>query len=201
MDYYIEPIARLIGELCKLPGVGNRTAQRLAFYIVNMPQNQAVSLANAISGVQEKIRHCSVCCNITDSDPCRICQSHLRDKDIVCVLEDPKDVAAMERMKDYKGVYHVLHGTISPMDGIGPDDIKIKELLKRVASENINEVILATNPDVEGEATAVYISRLLKPMGIKVTRIAHGIPVGGDLEYADEVTLSKAMEGRREMGG
>lgn len=200
MDYYIEPVARLIGELSKLPGVGNRTAQRLAFFIINMPQNQAVSLANAISSVKDKIRNCSICCNITDSDPCRICQSHLRDRDIVCVLEDPKDVAAMERMKDYKGVYHVLHGTISPMDGIGPDDIKIKELLTRVAYGNISEVIMATDPDVEGEATAVYISRLLKPMGLKVTRIAHGIPVGGDLEYADEVTLSKAMEGRREMG-
>jgi len=200
MDYYIEPVARLIGELSKLPGVGNRTAQRLAFFIVNMPQSQALSLANSISSVKDKIRNCSVCCNITDLDPCRICQSHLRDKDIVCVLEDPKDVAAMERMKDFKGVYHVLHGTISPMDGVGPDDIKIKELLTRVAYGNISEVIMATDPDVEGEATAVYISRLLKPMGIKVTRIAHGIPVGGDLEYADEVTLSKAMEGRREMG-
>jgi len=200
MDYYIEPIARLIGELSKLPGVGNRTAQRLAFFIVNMPQSQALSLANSISSVKDKIRNCSVCCNITDLDPCRICQSHLRDKDIVCVLEDPKDVAAMERMKDFKGVYHVLHGTISPMDGVGPDDIKIKELLTRVSYGNISEVIMATDPDVEGEATAVYVSRLLKPMGIKVTRIAHGIPVGGDLEYADEVTLSKAMEGRREMG-
>jgi len=167
MDYYIEPIARLIGELSKLPGVGNRTAQRLAFFIVNMPQSQALSLANSISSVKDKIRNCSVCCNITDLDPCRICQSHLRDKDIVCVLEDPKDVAAMERMKDFKGVYHVLHGTISPMDGVGPDDIKIKELLTRVSYGNISEVIMATDPDVEGEATAVYVSRLLKPMGIK----------------------------------
>jgi len=199
MDYYIEPIARLIGELSKLPGVGNRTAQRLAFFIVDMTQNQAQTLADAISGVKDKIKYCSVCANITDSDPCRICSSHLRDKALVCVLEDPRDVAAMERMKDYKGVYHVLHGTISPMDGVGPDDIKIRELLTRVANGEIREAILATNPDVEGEATAVYISRLLKPLGVKVTRIAHGIPVGGDLEYADEVTLSKAMEGRREM--
>jgi len=200
MDYYIEPVARLISELSKLPGVGNRTAQRLAFFIINMPQNQAVGLANAISSVQAKIRNCSICCNITDADPCRICQSDLRDKEMVCVLEDPKDVAAMERMKDYKGVYHVLHGTISPMDGIGPDDIRIKELLSRVAAGKVREAILATDPDVEGEATAIYISRLLKPLGVKVTRIAHGIPVGGDLEYTDEVTLSKAMEGRREMG-
>jgi len=200
MEYYIEPVARLIGELSKLPGVGNRTAQRLAFYIVNMPKNQVASLSDAIAAIQENISNCSVCCNITDTDPCRICKGHLREKNLVCVVEDPKDVVAMERMKDYKGVYHVLHGTISPMDGIGPDDIKLKELLARVENSEISEVIIATDPDVEGEATALYIYRLLNPMGIKVTRIAHGIPVGGDLEYTDEVTLSKAIEGRREMG-
>lgn len=199
MDYYIEPIARLIGELSKLPGVGNRTAQRLAFYIVDMTDVQAKSLADAISGVKEKIRYCSVCCNITDVDPCRICSSHIRDKSLVCVLEDPRDVAAMERTRDYKGIYHVLHGTISPMDGVGPDEIHIKELLERVSKGEIKETVIATNPDVEGEATALYLARLLKPLGVKVTRIAHGLPVGGDLEYADEVTLSRALEGRREM--
>ena len=199
MNYYIEPIARLINELSKLPGIGNKTAQRLAFYIINMPEDQAQALAKSISEVKDKIRYCSVCGNITDIDPCAICKSYNRDSATICVVKDPRDVVAMEKTRDYHGVYHVLHGTISPMEGIGPDDIKIKELLDRVANSEIKEVILATNPDVEGEATAVYISKLLKPIGIKTTRIAHGIPVGGDLEYADEVTLSKALEGRREM--
>jgi recombination protein RecR len=199
MDYYIEPIARLIGELSKLPGIGNKTAQRLAFYIINMPDEQVGQLASAIAEVKNKIRYCSVCQNITDVNPCRICSNPQRDPSLICVVEDPRDVIAMEKTRDFRGLYHVLHGVISPMNGIGPDDIKIKELIARVSDDTVKEVILATNPDVEGEATAVYISKLLKPMGIKVTRIAHGLPVGGDLEYADEVTLSKALEGRREM--
>ncbi|SFP74067.1 recombination mediator RecR [Caldicoprobacter faecalis] len=199
MDYYIEPIARLISELSKLPGIGNKTAQRLAFYIINMPDEQVGQLASAIAEVKNKIRYCSICQNITDVNPCRICTNPQRDPSIICVVEDPRDVIAMEKTRDFRGLYHVLHGVISPMNGIGPDDIKIKELIARVSDDTVKEVILATNPDVEGEATAVYISKLLKPMGIKVTRIAHGLPVGGDLEYADEVTLSKALEGRREM--
>jgi recombination protein RecR len=199
MDYYIEPIAKLINELSKLPGVGNKTAQRLAFYIVNMSDDEAKELSKSIVEVKGKIKYCSVCGNITDTDPCNICSNTNRDVSTICVVKDAKDVIAMERTRDFHGVYHVLNGTISPMEGIGPDDIRIKELLMRVQDEDINEVILATNPDVEGEATAVYISKLLKPLGIKTTRIAHGIPVGGDLEYTDEVTLSKALEGRREM--
>lgn len=199
MDYYVEPIARLISELSKLPGVGNKTAQRLAFYIINMSGEQINQLAGAIAEVKDKIRYCQVCQNITDINPCRICASLQRDPSVICVVEDPRDVIAMERTRDFRGLYNVLHGVISPMNGVGPDDIKIKELINRITDDKVKEVILATNPNVEGEATAVYISRLLKPMGIKVTRIAHGLPVGGDLEYADEVTLSKALEGRREM--
>lgn len=199
MDYYIQPIARLISELSKLPGIGAKTAQRLAFYIINMSNEQINSLAGSIAEVKDKIQYCSVCNNITDADPCRICNNVERDASIICVVEDPRDVIAMERTRDFHGLYHVLHGAISPMDGIGPDDIRIKELLGRVSGDKVQEVILATNPDVEGEATAVYISKLLKPLGIRTTRIAHGLPVGGDLEYADEVTLSKALEGRREI--
>ncbi len=199
MDHYIEPIARLINELSRLPGIGGKTAQRLAFHIIDMPREQARQLARVILDAKEGVKYCSVCCNITDRDPCSICSSPRRDKSIICVVKDPRDVVAMERTRDYRGLYHVLHGTISPMEGIGPDDIKLKELLHRVQNNGVKEVVMATNPDVEGEATAMYISRLLKPMGIKVTRIAHGIPVGGDLEYADEVTLSMALRGRREM--
>ena len=199
MDYYVEPIARLINELSKLPGVGSKTAQRLAFYIINMPGEEVNQLASAIAEVKDKIRYCQICQNITDVSPCRICSNLQRDTSVICVVEDPRDVIAMERTRDFRGLYHVLHGVISPMNGVGPDDIKIKELINRIADDKVKEVILATNPNVEGEATAVYISRLLKPMGIKVTRIAHGLPVGGDLEYADEVTLSKALQGRREM--
>ena len=199
MDHYIEPIARLINELSRLPGIGGKTAQRLAFHIIDMPREQARQLARVILDAKEGIKYCSICCNITDSDPCSICSSPRRDKSIICVVKDPRDVIAMERTRDYRGLYHVLHGTISPMEGIGPDDIKLKELLHRVQNNGVKEVVMATNPDVEGEATAMYISRLLKPMGIKVTRIAHGLPVGGDLDYVDEVTLIKALEGRREM--
>ncbi|HHU50173.1 MAG: recombination mediator RecR [Caldicoprobacterales bacterium] len=199
MNYYIESIARLINELSRLPGIGGKTAQRLAFHIIDLPKDRVMDLTKAIIKAREGIRYCSVCCNLTDRDPCVVCSSHNRDQSLICVVKDPRDVVAMEKLQDYKGVYHVLHGSISPMEGIGPDDIRIKELVQRVNSDQVKEVIMATNPDVEGEATAVYISRLLKPMGIKVTRIAHGIPVGGDLEYADQVTLSKALEGRREM--
>ena len=179
MDYYVEPIARLISELSKLPGVGNKTAQRLAFYIINMSGEQINQLAGAIAEVKDKIRYCQVCQNITDINTCRICASLQRDPSVICVVEDPRDVIAMERTRDFRGLYHVLHGVISPMNGVGPDDIKIKELINRITDDKVKEVILATNPNVEGEATAVYISRLLKPMGIKVTRIAHGLPVGG----------------------
>jgi recombination protein RecR len=199
MSFYAAPIAKLIDELSKLPGVGSKTAQRLAFYILNMPEEEVLQLSGAITNAKKNIRYCRICCNITDSDVCGICSNAKRDNSVICVVEDPKDVVAMEKMREYKGLYHVLNGAISPMEGIGPEEIRIKELLKRVGENDIKEVILATNPNIEGEATAMYISRLLKPVGIKVTRIAHGIPVGGDLEYADEVTLMKALEGRREI--
>lgn len=196
---YSPPIARLIEELEKLPGIGHKTAQRLAFHILNLPAEKSEALANAIKEAKLKTRYCSICSNITETDPCSICGSAKRDHGIICVVEDPKDVIAMERIREFNGVYHVLHGVISPMEGIGPEDIRIKELLQRIRDGNTREVIMATDPDVEGEATAMYISRLLKPIGIRITRIAHGIPVGGDLEYADEVTLAKALEGRREL--
>ncbi|ADL08859.1 recombination mediator RecR [Thermosediminibacter oceani] len=198
MGYYAEPIARLIEELSRLPGIGPKTAQRLAFYILKMPADRAARLVQAIAGARESIVYCSVCGNFTDVDPCSICNAPHRDRNTIMVVEDPKDVVAIEKTRDYKGLYHVLHGVISPLEGIGPDDIRIKELLARVAS-GVKEVIIATNPDVEGEATALYIARLLKPLGLKVTRIAHGIPMGGDLDYADEITLAKALEGRREL--
>ncbi|MBE6012808.1 MAG: recombination protein RecR [Lachnospiraceae bacterium] len=198
MNYYGEYITRLIEELSRLPGVGRKSAQRIAFHIINMDNERAKSLAESILDAKEKVKYCSVCCNITDSDPCPICQSAKRDKGLIMVVEDPRDMAAYERTGEFKGVYHILHGSLSPMNGIGPNDIKIKELMSRL-TEEVAEVILATNPNVEGEATAMYISRLIKPMGIITTRIAHGVPVGGDLEYVDEVTLSKALEGRRQM--
>lgn len=199
MDYYAAPVAKLIEELSKLPGVGQKTAQRLAFHILDAPPQQAENLARSIVFARRNIKHCSVCCNMTDTDPCRICGSERRDKSVICVMESPRDVVAMEKTREYKGLYHVLHGAISPMEDIGPEDIRIKELLLRLQDDTVKEVILATNPTIEGEATAMYISRIIKPLGIKTTRIAHGIPVGGDLEYADEVTLVKAMEGRREL--
>ena len=197
--FYAPPVAKLIEEFEKLPGIGHKTAQRLAFHVLNLPLEKSESLANAIRDAKLKTRYCSICSNLTEADPCSICSGVNRDHGILCVVEDPRDVVAMERIREFKGLYHVLHGVISPMEGIGPEDIKIKELLQRIRNGNIREVILATNPDVEGEATAMYISKLLKPLGIKTTRIAHGIPVGGDLEYADEVTLAKALEGRREL--
>lgn len=199
MSLYAAPIAKLIEELSKLPGIGNKTAQRLAFHILNMSAEDVEQLSSSIINAKRKIKYCKVCCNITDSEVCSICSNAKRDGSIICVVEDSKDVVAMEKTREYKGLYHVLNGAISPMEGIGPEEIRIKELLKRVADNDVKEVILATNPNIEGEATAMYISRLLKPAGIKVTRIAHGVPVGGDLEYADEVTLMKALEGRREI--
>ncbi len=199
MEYYALPIAKLIEQLSKLPGIGKKTAQRLAFYILEMDPLEVEKLALSIKEAKEKIHYCKICCNLTESDICHICSDDKRDKSIICVVEGAKDIVAMEKTKEYKGLYHVLHGVISPMDNIGPNEIKVKELLNRLQNGQVKEVILATNPTVEGEATALYISKLLKPLGVKTTRIAHGIPVGGDLEYFDEVTLSKAMENRREI--
>ncbi len=199
MEYFAPPLASLIEEFSKLPGIGRKTAQRLAFYVLNMNVNDVNELANAIVNAKKNIKYCSICSNLTDTDPCFICGNTKRDQTTICVVEDPRDVIAIEKTKEFLGLYHVLHGSISPMEGIGPEDIKIKELLQRIRELDVAEVILATNPTIEGEATAMYISKLLKPLGIKTTRIAHGIPVGGDLEYADEVTLSKALEGRREI--
>ncbi|MCL2810429.1 MAG: recombination mediator RecR [Clostridia bacterium] len=199
MSSQIEPIARMAAQLARLPGIGPKTAHRLAYFIVAQPEEQVRELAAAIWQGRKSIRFCSVCGNYTAEDPCMLCADSGRKNGILCVVRDPRDVASIERMRDYHGGYHVLHGTISPMEGVGPDEIRIRELLARLAQEEIQEVILATNPDIEGEATATYIARLIKPLGIKVTRIAHGLPVGGDLEYADEVTLAKAIEARREM--
>ena len=195
----IEPIARMVAELSHLPGIGQKTAQRLAYHIVSMPLDEVRSLATALWQGRKAIRFCAVCGNYTDGEKCDICADPARENGQICVVRDPRDVAAMERMHDYHGRYHVLHGTLSPMDGVGPDDIHIRELIARLSTEQVQEVILATNPDIEGAATATYIARLIKPLGVKVTRIAHGVPVGSDLEYTDEVTLSKALEGRREM--
>ncbi len=199
MSYYAVPVARLIEEFEKMPGIGNKTAQRLAYYVLDMSQGSAGNLINAIKDAKSKITYCSICQNLTDINPCAVCTSSKRDISTICVIESPRDVIAMEKIREYKGLYHVLHGAISPMNGIGPDDIRLKELLSRIKDNEVVEVIMATNPNVEGEATAMYISKLLKPLGVKVTRIAHGIPIGGDLEYADEVTLAKAIEGRREI--
>ena len=197
--HYPEPISKLIDSFMKLPGIGPKTAVRLAFFVLDMKEDDVLGFAKALVNAKRDLAYCSVCGHITDRDPCYICNDSHRDQSVVCVVQEPKDVIAMEKMKEYQGVYHVLRGAISPMEGIGPEDINIPQLLKRPHDETVQEVILATNPNIEGEATAMYISRLLKPTGIKVTRIAHGLPVGGDLEYADEVTLSKALEGRREV--
>ncbi|MBS5334053.1 MAG: recombination protein RecR [Clostridiales bacterium] len=199
MKQYPKPLARLIGELGKLPGIGYKTAQRLAFHILSLSDEEAGSLADAITQAKKEMKYCSVCGNLTDTEPCIICSDAARRTDVICVVESPKDVAAMERIKEFDGLYHVLHGVISPMEGIGPEDINLKSLITRLQQNDVKELIIATNPNIEGEATAMYIARLIKPAGIKVTRIAHGLPVGGDLEYADEVTLLKAMEGRREL--
>jgi len=194
-----EPVARLIEEFNKLPGIGPKSAQRLTYFLLRMPAEQARALAEAIVGVKERITFCSICHNITESNPCVICRTDVRDRSMICVVEEPLDILALERTRQYSGLYHVLHGVISPMDGIGPDDLKIAELLARLQDGSVKEVILATNPNLEGEATAMYLQRLISPLGIRVTRLARGLPVGGDLEYADEVTLSRALEGRREV--
>lgn len=195
----IAPLARLIEQLRALPGIGTKSAQRLAYHILDMDDSQIQALTNAIAEAKTRIHYCSRCYNLTDTDPCRICDSQTRDHSLLCVVEQPRDAEAMERTRDFKGVYHVLHGALSPLEGIGPSDIKIKELLTRLQTEDVTEIIMATDPDVEGEATAMYLAKLLKPLGIKVSRIAHGLPVGSDLEYADEITLAKALENRREM--
>jgi recombination protein RecR len=197
--FYPEPISRLIDAFSRLPGVGPKTAGRLAFHVLRMKEDDVLDFAKALVNVKRNLHYCSTCCNITDVDPCRICQDKSRDPATICVVQEPKDLVAMERTKEFQGYYHVLHGAISPMEGIGPDQIHIPELLKRLSDDRVQELILATNPNVEGEATAMYLSRLVKSFGLKVTRIAHGLPVGGDLEYADEVTLTKALEGRREL--
>lgn len=197
--YYPEPISKLIDSFMKLPGIGPKTAARLAFFVLTMKEEDVLSFSKSLIDAKRNLSYCSVCGNITDLDPCHICTDKQRDASIICVVQDTKDVIAMEKMRDYHGKYHVLQGAISPMDGIGPEDINIASLLVRLQDETVQELILATNSTIEGEATAMYISRLVKPSGIRTTRIAHGLPVGGDLEYADEVTLSKAMEGRREL--
>ena len=198
MKYYPGPVGRLIGELSKLPGIGQKTARRLSFYLLGRSKQEVKDLADAIIDAREKTRYCSICNNLTEQDPCEYCTSEERDQETICVVESPKDVIAMERTGEYNGLYHVLHGAISPMDGIGPDEIEIKNLLPRL-EEGVKEVIVATDPNAEGDATAMYIAKLLKPLDVEVTRIAHGLPVGGDLEFADEITLSKALEGRREI--
>ena len=200
MNYHLaEPIAVLVNELSKLPGVGPKSAQRLAYHIIALPEDKAAELSRAIIEAKRKIKRCEICFNLSEGAVCPICADPKRQNGLLCVVKDARDVLAMERTRELNGRYHVLEGTISPMDGVGPDDLRIKELLARLAPEHITEVVIATNPDVEGEATALYLARLIKPLGIKVTRIAHGVPIGAELEYADEVTLGKAIEGRREM--
>lgn len=199
MEYGVAPLERLVEQLETLPGVGHKSAGRLAFYLLRAPQEKADAFVNAIKDAREKIRECTVCCNLADKELCPVCAAPARDRSVICVVEDARDVAAFERTREYTGLYHVLHGTISPMDGVGPENIRVKELLVRLADENITEVIMATNPTVEGEATAMYLTRLIKAFPIKITRLAYGIPVGGDLEYADEVTLRRSLEGRNEL--
>ena len=199
MAYHIVPLEKLTEQFEKLPGIGHKTAGRLAYYILSRSQTEAKQFADAIIEAKQKISYCRCCQNLTDSEFCPVCTDNSRDKSTVCVVEDPKDVLAFERTGEYNGTYHVLHGAISPLDGIGPDNLRIKELMSRLSGDEIKEIVMATNPTVEGEATASYISRLVRPMGVKVTRLAYGIPVGGDLEYADEITLSRALEGRNEI--
>ena len=195
----IESVQRLVNQLSKLPTIGQKSAQRLAYHIIGLPEDQVRELATAIYDAKKKVHFCPICGNYTDVDPCALCADSGRDKRSICIVKDPRDVAALERMREYHGQYHVLHGVISPMEGVGPDGIRIRELMQRLSTEPIEELILATSPNIEGEATAAYISRLVRPMGIRITRIAHGVPVGGDLEYTDEVTLLKAFEGRQEL--
>lgn len=198
MNYYGDSVNRLIEQLSRLPGIGGKSAQRLAFHIISMPEEEARALAESIVQAKTEVKYCSVCCNLTDSDPCAVCADAGRQRDVIMVVENPRDMAAYEKTRGYKGLYHILHGAIAVTKGIGPEDIKIRELVRRI-DDSINEVIIATNPTVEGDVTAAYISRLLKPLGVKVTRIANGVPVGSDLEYIDEITLSRALEGRSEM--
>ena len=197
MDVFIEPIGKLMNEFSKLPGVGKKTAQRYAYRVIKMSDGEAEAFAEAIVNVKKQVRFCKVCGNFTVDEVCEICR--VRDKSSVCVVKEPKDVIALEKLREFKGVYHVLHGVIDPMNGVSPNDIRIKELLARIGEGGVKEVIMATNPDVEGEATAMYIAKILKPLGVKVTRIAHGIPIGSELEYADEVTLSRALIERKEI--
>jgi recombination protein RecR len=199
MAYYPEPVARLVEALQKLPGIGPKTAQRLTFFLLKRPAEEVGELADSLTQLKARILHCTICFNVTEEDPCRICRDPARDGGALCIVEEPNDLLALERTGEFKGRYHVLLGALSPLDGVGPDDLKVRELLVRLDASKVEEVILATNPSVEGEATAIYLAKLLKPLGIRTTRIARGLPVGGDLEYADEVTLSKALEGRREM--
>lgn len=199
MNYNIVPLTELINQFSRLPGIGKKTAQRLAYSILEQPPERARQFADALVNAREKIHFCATCQSLTDLEVCQICSDERRDKSVICVVEDPRDVMAFERTREYMGVYHVLHGVISPLDNIGPDKLRIKELMARLSDGTVKEIIMATNPTVEGEATASYISRLVKPMGIKVTRLAYGIPVGGDLEYADEYTLARALEGRNEI--
>jgi recombination protein RecR len=193
------PVARLIEEFHKLPGIGPKSAQRLTYYILRVPDEEARALAEAILEVKDRVSFCSICQNLTDADPCRICTDEQRDHGVICVVEEPLDILALERTRSYDGLYHVLHGVISPVDGVGPEDLKVRELLARLKSGDVREVILATNPNLEGEATAMYLSRLIAPLGVKVTRLARGLPMGADLEYADNVTLARALEGRQEV--
>lgn len=195
----VEPISRLIEEFARLPGIGPKTAQRLTYYLLRLPRESAVGLAEAIIHMKDNTSLCSTCLNLTDVDPCPVCRDERRDRSMICVVEEPLDILAIERSREYRGTYHVLHGAISPIEGIGPDDLKISELLRRVSSDTVQEVILATNPTIEGEATATYLARLLHPVGVRVSRLARGLPAGGDLEYADDVTLASAFEGRRPM--
>ena len=199
MAYQVVPLERLVEQFERLPGIGRKTAGRLAYHLLSRSDAEAKAFADAILEAKEKIHYCKCCQNLTDLELCPVCTDAGRDRSVVCVVEDPRDVAAIERTHEYNGLYHVLHGLISPMDGIGPDSLRIKELMARLAGDEIKEIIMATNPTVEGEATASYISRLIRPMGVRVTRLAYGIPVGGDLEYADEITLSRALEGRNEI--
>lgn len=199
MDYYVSPLQNLIEEFEKLPGIGSKTAQRLAYHILNQPPEKTEKFAEALINAKDKICYCRICQNLSDTEVCSICSNPERDKSIICVTENPRDVLQMEKTNEFKGLYHVLHGAISPMDNIGPDDLRIKELMQRISEGGVKEVIMATNPNLEGETTAMYLSKLIKPFGIKTTRIAHGVPVGGELEFADEVTLSKALQWRVEL--
>ncbi len=198
-SYNVAPLENLVEQFEKMPGIGYKTAQRLAYYVLNLSKTEADNFSKAITDAHDKIHYCKVCCNLTDQELCPICKSEKRDKGTICVVETPRDAMAMENTNEYKGLYHILHGAISPLNNIGPDNLTVKELLSRLQDDKVSEIIMATNPTVEGDATAMYLSRLLKPMGVKITRLAYGIPVGGDLEYADQVTLAKALEGRNEL--